>query len=146
VGKSTSNSTPPLRPSSDDEGFTLIADPSPTPPTLPQSTQPPSSSDSSRPPKFPLTSATTDVLKTPRARRGKKAEAEAEQARREAYAQALFDDLNTSVFKGELPQTKLVWSKRLLTTAGRAKWHRSKTGVDSTEIELATKILDCDRE
>jgi len=36
------------------------------------------------------------------------------------------------------------WNKRLLTTAGRAKWHRSRDGVHTTEIELATKILDSD--
>jgi hypothetical protein len=95
----------------------------------------------SRPPSVPRTPATP---KTPRAPRGKKVALEAEQRRREVYAQALFDDLNAAVFNGELPHAKLVWNKRLLTTAGRAKWHRSRTGVDETEIELATKILDCD--
>jgi len=39
--------------------------------------------------------------------------------------------------------SKLHWNKRLLTTAGRAKWHRSRDGVQTTEIELAEKILDC---
>jgi hypothetical protein len=48
-----------------------------------------------------------------------------EQARREQYAQSLFDELNRDVFGGALPaETKLNWNKRLLTTAGRAKWHR----------------------
>ncbi|KAH9947963.1 SprT-like family-domain-containing protein [Amylocystis lapponica] len=96
------------------------------------------------------------AVQTPRAsigtpRRGaraprltKKALAAAEQARREAYARALFDELNASVFGGGIPAgTQLVWNKRLLTTAGRAKWHRSRDGVQTTEIELAVKILDC---
>jgi hypothetical protein len=48
-----------------------------------------------------------------------------EQQRRHDYAQQLFDDLNASIFKGGLPNnTALNWNKRLLTTAGRAKWHR----------------------
>ena len=98
-------------------------------------------------------------MKTPRT--SKKALAIAEQAERAAYAQSLFDDLNQSVFGGGLPATTtLVWSNRLLTTAGRARWHRwvmvpfvalivvnlylrrSKEGVHTTSIELATKILD----
>ncbi|KAH9966385.1 SprT-like family-domain-containing protein, partial [Lactifluus volemus] len=79
--------------------------------------------------------------KTPRT--SKKALAQAEQAERAAYAQSLFDELNRTVFAGGLPaETSLVWSNRLLTTAGRARWHRSKEGVDTTLIELATKILD----
>lgn len=47
------------------------------------------------------------------------------QARLEAYAQTLFDDLNKLVFQNQLPaDTALMWNKRLLTTAGRARWHR----------------------
>ncbi|KAI0042748.1 hypothetical protein FA95DRAFT_1609929 [Auriscalpium vulgare] len=80
--------------------------------------------------------------KTPRT--SKKAIALAAQTQRAEYAQDLFEELNRSVFGGGLPaNTRLVWSNRLLTTAGRARWHRSKEGVHSTEIELATKILDC---
>ncbi|KAG2146512.1 SprT-like family-domain-containing protein [Suillus bovinus] len=68
-----------------------------------------------------------------------------EQARREKYAAQLFEELNSTIFNNGLPrETKLNWNKRLLTTAGRAKWHRSRDGVQTTEIELATKILDCD--
>lgn len=108
--------------------------------------------------------------KTPRT--SKKALALAEQAERATYAQSLFDELNRGVFAGGLPvETTLVWSNRLLTTAGRARWHRcvrfflsyllfplsmffllipffcdlllrSKEGVHTTSIELATKILD----
>ena len=56
---------------------------------------------------------------------GKKAQQTVEQQRRHDYAQQLFDDLNASIFKGGLPNnTALNWNKRLLTTAGRAKWHR----------------------
>lgn len=86
-------------------------------------------------------------IKAPQKRRGKKAAAEAEQARREAYALDLFNELNSSVFQGELPHTPLVWSKRLLTTAGRASWNRSKTtGQHITTIELSTKVVDSDGE
>ncbi|KAF8887770.1 SprT-like family-domain-containing protein, partial [Infundibulicybe gibba] len=78
-------------------------------------------------------------------RKGTKAQAAAEQLRREKYAQELFDELNRVVFKNGLPkETKLNWNKRLLSTAGRAKWHRTREGVQTTEIELAIKILDCD--
>ncbi|KAH7914475.1 SprT-like family-domain-containing protein [Hygrophoropsis aurantiaca] len=75
----------------------------------------------------------------------KKSQLAAGQARRAKYASDLFIELNRTVFNNGLPsETKLNWSKRLLTTAGRAKWHRSREGIDTTEIELATKILDCD--
>lgn len=68
-----------------------------------------------------------------------------EQTRREKYAAQLFEELNSTIFDNGLPrETKLNWNKRLLTTAGRAKWHRSRDGVQTTEIELAAKILDCD--
>jgi len=43
----------------------------------------------------------------------------------ESYAKILFSDLNETVFKGRLPTTtKVHWNKRLLKTAGRAKYHR----------------------
>jgi hypothetical protein len=122
--------------SSNDEGVTVIADPPPSPPLRARGV-----------PSMPLpdpSKLASTTPKTSRVPKGKKAEAEAQQSRREVYAQALFDELNAFVFGGELPAVKLIWSKRLLTTAGRAKWHRSKAGVDTTEIELATKILDCD--
>ncbi|TFY77231.1 hypothetical protein EWM64_g6781 [Hericium alpestre] len=109
-------------------------------------------------PQTPKKALNTPV-KTPRT--SKKAVALAAQAQREEYAQSLFDEFNRIVFDGGLPpSTKLTWSKRLLTTAGRARWHRqavsrclhllpsdlccsrSKDGVHTTEIELATKILD----
>lgn len=55
----------------------------------------------------------------------KKAREEADLSRRQVYAQKVFDDLNKSVFKEGLPSgTQLVWNKRLLTTAGKAKYHR----------------------
>ena len=50
---------------------------------------------------------------------------QAEQEEHAAYAQSLFDELNRTVFAGGLPvETTLVWSNRLLTTAGHARWHR----------------------
>ncbi|KAF8633981.1 hypothetical protein AX15_001158 [Amanita polypyramis BW_CC] len=66
-----------------------------------------------------------------------------EMEKRVKYAEELFSELNGAVFKDKLPKdTKLTWNKRLLTTAGRAKWHRSKEGSHYTEIELSDKILD----
>jgi hypothetical protein len=48
-----------------------------------------------------------------------------EQIRREKYAAQLFEELNSTIFNNGLPiETKLNWNKRLLTTAGRAKWYR----------------------
>lgn len=88
-------------------------------------------------------SSPTKAKQAPRT--GKKAQAATEQARRAAYAQVLFTELNRVVFGDGLPHdTKLNWNKRLLTTAGRAKWHRSRDGVQTAEIELAEKILDCE--
>ncbi|KAI0963030.1 hypothetical protein AcW1_000231 [Taiwanofungus camphoratus] len=75
----------------------------------------------------------------------KSALAAAEQARREAYARNLFNELNGSVFGCGIPQeTQLKWSKRLLTTAGKARWHKSRDGAQTCEIQLAIKILDSD--
>lgn len=104
-------------------------------------------------------SGASSATKTPHT--PKKSQAEVEQAQREQYATTLFAELNRVLFKDGLPkETKLIWSKRLLTTAGRAKWHRSvnsmatqtfrfvliirrsRDGVQTTEIALATKILD----
>ena len=75
-------------------------------------------------PKTPLKAKPKSTpAKTPRT--SKKALALAEQAERATYAQSLFDELNRGVFAGGLPvETTLVWSNRLLTTAGRARWHR----------------------
>ncbi|KAJ3480158.1 hypothetical protein NLI96_g8545 [Meripilus lineatus] len=93
-------------------------------------------------PKTP--SRSTTKTRTPRAGT-QKALLLAEQNRREAYAQVLFNELNESVFRGGIPKdTALKWNVRLLTTAGRARWHKSKEGIQTTEIELAPKILDCD--
>ena len=81
------------------------------------------------PPKTPLNAKSKSTTpakptKTPRTS-SKKALAQAEQAERAAYARSLFDELNRTVFAGGLPvETTLVWSNRLLTTAGRARWHR----------------------
>jgi hypothetical protein len=63
-------------------------------------------------------------ISTPRANT-KKAREAAELQQRHEYAQKLFTDLNKVVFKEGLPtDTKLNWNKRLLTTAGKAKYHR----------------------
>ena len=83
-------------------------------------------SDSSTP------EATPPPTQTPRRKRiatgrtpSKKAIKAAEQARRETYAQKLFHELNTTVFRGGLPEsTALTWNTRLLTTAGRASFKK----------------------
>nr|VWP02555.1 Oligopeptide transporter OPT-like protein [Ganoderma boninense] len=70
--------------------------------------------------------ASTLTPKTPRMT--KKALHERELERRRAYAQAFFEELNRSIFGGGIPaSTELQWNKRLLTTAGRAHWHRRVT-------------------
>ncbi|KAL1689963.1 SprT-like family-domain-containing protein [Schizophyllum commune] len=74
-----------------------------------------------------------------------KALREAEAARRAAYAQEMFTQLNAQVFKGGLPpETPLVWNAKMTSTAGRARYHRNSEGQVVTCIELATKILDRD--
>ncbi|KAF9056431.1 SprT-like family-domain-containing protein [Panaeolus papilionaceus] len=76
-------------------------------------------------------------------RTSKKAQLAQQRERLHTYAQLLFSDLNTIVFGGALPETtQLNWNNRLVSTAGRAKWHRSRDGVETTQIELADKILD----
>ncbi|KAK7694185.1 hypothetical protein QCA50_001365 [Cerrena zonata] len=88
---------------------------------------------------FPI--ATTDSKGRPLSKKAIKA---AEQARREEYAQYEFHSLNREVFGERLPaDTKLIWSKRLLTTAGRASWS-FRNGVHNTTIQLSTKVLDDD--
>ncbi|TEB39127.1 hypothetical protein FA13DRAFT_1725086 [Coprinellus micaceus] len=80
------------------------------------------------------------LARTPRVTNKKRKQDQQEELR--SYAQTLFAEINRTVFQQQLPEdTKLNWNKRLLTTAGRAKWHRSKEGVQTAEIELAEKIL-----
>ena len=71
--------------------------------------------------------------KTPRMT--KKALLQLELKRRRAYAQTFFDELNESVFDGGIPaNTELQWNKRLLTTAGRAHWHRFVESAQSCSL------------
>jgi SprT-like family len=76
----------------------------------------------------PSTSTASTTPKKPRTgapRTSKKKAREEEQARLRQEADILFKELNRTIFAGGLPEeTKLNWNKRLLTTAGRAKWHR----------------------
>jgi len=61
---------------------------------------------------------------TPRSK-SEKAKLLEKQNRLQSYAEKLFSDLNKTVFKGRMPKTtKVHWNKRLLKTAGRAKYHR----------------------
>ncbi|KAF9654294.1 hypothetical protein BDM02DRAFT_3106603, partial [Thelephora ganbajun] len=102
----------------------------------------------------PKQSATSDtqpttpaISSTPRGsgRISKQVQAATERKELEEYTQRFFDDVNKIVFKNGLPSdTKLVWNARLLTTAGRARWHKNRHGEESSQIELATKILTCE--
>ncbi|TFK82454.1 hypothetical protein K466DRAFT_500296 [Polyporus arcularius HHB13444] len=75
----------------------------------------------------------------------KKALLQSELERRRNYAQAFFNEMNETVFGSGIPAgTTLEWNKRLLTTAGRAHWRKTREGVHVTSIQLAEKILDCD--
>ncbi|KZT67662.1 hypothetical protein DAEQUDRAFT_385518 [Daedalea quercina L-15889] len=85
----------------------------------------------------------TTATKAPRL--SKKALEAAEQQRRERYAKTFFDEMNRTVFGHGLPDnTTLYWNKRLVSTAGKAKWQRNREGVQTSEIELAVKILTSD--
>lgn len=93
----------------------------------------------------PLKNVAPTSVKKSSTKISKKVRDAAEQFRREKYAAVLFAELNQRIFGDGLPKdTKLEWNKRLLTTAGRARWYRSRDGIQTTKIELATKILDCD--
>ncbi|OSD05797.1 hypothetical protein PYCCODRAFT_1384846 [Trametes coccinea BRFM310] len=82
-------------------------------------------------------------VKTPRI--SKKMLLQAKKEHLQAYAAEFFKELNEKVFGGGLPEnTELVWSNRLLTTAGRANWRRDRDGRHITHIQLAEKILDCE--
>ncbi|VDB92206.1 unnamed protein product [Peniophora sp. CBMAI 1063] len=108
-------------------------------------------------PDSPVKPARAPVTPSKRARQptsqrspSKKALAAAAAAHLAGYASDLFAELNTVVFKGGLPaSTELKWSPRLRSTAGRARWHRTRgkdgsTSEEFTEIELASKIVDCE--
>jgi len=100
--------------------------PAQTPPTA-RVRRPPVNAPEATVPKTPLNAKSkfTPGKDTRTPRTSKKELAQAEQAERAAYAQSLFGELNRTVFAGGLPvETTLVWSNRLLTTAGRARWHR----------------------
>lgn len=79
-------------------------------------------------------------VKSPRV--SKKAAEQAELARRQAYARQLFDDLNATVFKKQLPSsTQLIWSPRLLTTAGRAHWRKYVMVISLYPNTTAAKLI-----
>ncbi|KAI8983365.1 SprT-like family-domain-containing protein [Trametes punicea] len=115
-----SDDSSPSKPGSS-TGKTLLSDTRPTTPTGP------------RPAK----------ARTPRVTKNMLLRAQRERLR--AYAAAFFKEVNEGVFDGGLPPgTELVWSNRLLSTAGRAHWKRDREGRNLTSIELAEKILDCE--
>ncbi|KAJ6626944.1 SprT-like family-domain-containing protein [Mycena sp. CBHHK59/15] len=77
----------------------------------------------------------------------KKAQQLAERIQREEYAKEVYVDLNSRVFENGLPSltaVDIIWNPRMTATAGQAKYHMNRNGVESATIQLATKILDCD--
>lgn len=75
----------------------------------------------------------------------KKQQQEAERERLRAYAAGFFKELNEGVFGSGIPEaTELVWSKRLLTTAGRAHWKRwagiSMCLIDDVQVVLTLRV------
>ena len=57
----------------------------------------------------------------------------------------IFNDINARAFDNGLPQTlEVVWSARLLTTAGRSinSWTKYGPRMRTSKIELATKVID----
>ncbi|KAI0761696.1 SprT-like family-domain-containing protein [Trametes elegans] len=93
--------------------------------------------------KPPTTNPSPGKAKAPR--KTKKVLEQEQRERLRAYADAFFKEMNESVFRGGIPaDTKLVWSNRLRTTAGRAHWKRDRHGVHETSIQLAEKVLDCE--
>ncbi|KAJ6573992.1 SprT-like family-domain-containing protein, partial [Mycena vulgaris] len=69
------------------------------------------------------------------------------EAHRVEYAQQVYSYLNKVVFKNRLPSLAkigIIWNNKLLTTAGRAQFHRDRQGNEFAEIHLATKVIDTD--
>lgn len=71
---------------------------------------------------------------------------------RDALCRELIVELDERVFEKALPDDlELIWSKRLNTTAGRARWKRIRLSSSVTgeaewrhdaKVELSTKVLD----
>jgi hypothetical protein len=123
---STLSSLTTLTDSDTENNLRAAADPAPStasPTHLPL--RPSANVPAAATPKTPRNAAKPKYTPAKTPRTSKKALAQAEQAERAAYAQSLFNELNRTVFAGGLPaETSLIWSNRLLTTAGRARWHR----------------------
>ncbi|KAH9836599.1 SprT-like family-domain-containing protein [Rhodofomes roseus] len=69
----------------------------------------------------------------------------AELQRRTTYARTFFEEMNREIFGCGLPsKTELKWNKRMTSTAGKASWHKTRDGAQTTQIELAVKILTDD--
>ncbi|KAJ7748494.1 SprT-like family-domain-containing protein [Mycena maculata] len=70
-----------------------------------------------------------------------------EHASRITYAEQVYSYLNKVVFKNGLPtlrKIELKWNNKLLSTAGRAQFHRDRNGNEFAEIHLASKVVDSD--
>ncbi|KAJ6519297.1 SprT-like family-domain-containing protein [Mycena sanguinolenta] len=75
----------------------------------------------------------------------RKLDAQKDMADRVEYAQQVYSWLNKKVFKDQLPSLDTIeikWNNRLVSTAGKAQFHRDRNGNEYAEIHLATKIVD----
>ncbi|KAF7367369.1 HMG box-containing protein C19G7.04 [Mycena sanguinolenta] len=75
----------------------------------------------------------------------RKLDAQKDMADRVEYAQQVYSWLNRKIFKDQLPSLDTIeikWNNRLVSTAGKARFHRDRHGNEYVEIHLATKIVD----
>lgn len=131
---STSKAKPPIPhfkwPVLPDEPAASSSSKRPASPTKSQSIYPSKSGSTSptksSPDKSGPSRPTSPTKRPPSPRKPtQKALREAEAARRAAYAQEIFTQLNAQVFKGGLPpETPLVWNAKMTSTAGRARYHK----------------------
>ncbi|KAJ7151561.1 SprT-like family-domain-containing protein [Mycena filopes] len=76
-----------------------------------------------------------------------KRDAEKWMAHQVEYAEQVYSYLNKVAFDDRLPSLRTIqikWNNRLTSTAGRARFHRTQSGTETAEIELAPKVVDCD--
>eukprot|EP01067_Filipodium_phascolosomae_P000357 Filipodium_phascolosomae@DN1284_c0_g1_i1.p1 len=60
---------------------------------------------------------------------------------REECSKYWFDEFNTHVFSGLLPEVPIIWNPRLMKTAGQCVYRESK-GIKTMHIELSSKAID----
>ncbi|KZV95611.1 hypothetical protein EXIGLDRAFT_610323 [Exidia glandulosa HHB12029] len=86
----------------------------------------------------------TPVSSPSKAKTPRKKKVDPELERRMTMANSLFAELNRTVFGDRITGVEIKWNPRFLTTAGRAKWKKSREGVHSSILELSPKVIDSD--